>query len=54
MLMLLCPLLSALAIPSFSLADLRSEMATIVVGLILLVAGVGVLALFFSGARAVI
>ena len=47
MLMVLCPLLSALAIPSFSLADLRSEMATIVVGLILLVAGVGVLALFF-------
>jgi phosphoserine phosphatase RsbU/P len=47
MLMLLCPLLSALATPSFSLADLRSQMAAIVVGLILLVAGIGAVALFF-------
>ena len=47
MLMLLCPLLSALATPSFSLADLRSQMTTIVVGLILLVVGVGAVALFF-------
>jgi phosphoserine phosphatase RsbU/P len=47
MLMLLCPLLSALATPTFSLADLRSQMATIMVGLILLVAGIGAVALFF-------
>jgi hypothetical protein len=45
--MLLCPLLSALATPSFSLADLRSQMTTIVVGVILLTAGVGAVALFF-------
>ena len=47
MLMLLFPLLSALATPTFSLADLRSQMATIMVGLILLVAGIGAVALFF-------
>jgi phosphoserine phosphatase RsbU/P len=47
MLMLLRPLLSTLAIPTFSLADLRSQMATIMVGLILLVAGIGAVALFF-------
>lgn len=41
MLMLLCPLLSALATPSFSLADLRSQITTIVVGFILLVVGIG-------------
>jgi phosphoserine phosphatase RsbU/P len=45
--MLLCPLLSVLATPSFSLADLRSQTTTIVVGLILLVVGIGALALFF-------
>jgi sigma-B regulation protein RsbU (phosphoserine phosphatase) len=47
MLVLLCPLLSVLVTPSFSLTDLRSQMAAIVVGLILLVAGVGAMALFF-------
>jgi hypothetical protein len=47
MLMLLCFLGSALATPSFSLADLRSQMAAIVVGLILLMAGLGAVALFF-------
>lgn len=47
MLMLLCSQLSALATPSFSLAELRSQMTTIVVGLILLVAGIGAVALFF-------
>ena len=47
MLMLLCPLLSTLPIPSFTLADLRSQTAAIVVGLILLVAGFGALASFF-------
>lgn len=47
MLMLLCPLLSALATPSFSLADLRSQITTIVVGFILLVIGIGAAALFF-------
>jgi len=45
--MLLCPLLFALATPSFSLADLRPQMTTIVVGLILLVVGIGAVALFF-------
>jgi sigma-B regulation protein RsbU (phosphoserine phosphatase) len=45
--MLLCPLLCALATASFTLADLRSQMATIVVGLILLLAGVGAVALYF-------
>jgi hypothetical protein len=47
MLMLLCFLGSALATPSFSLAELRLQMPTIVVGLILLVAGVSAAALFF-------
>lgn len=47
MLMLLCPLLSALATPSFSLADLRSQITTIMVGFILLVVGIGAAALFF-------
>jgi phosphoserine phosphatase RsbU/P len=45
--MLLYSQLSALATPSFSLADLRSQMTTIVVGLILLMAGIGAVALFF-------
>ncbi len=40
-------LLPAFAILSFSLAELRSQMTTIVVGLILLVVGVGGVALFF-------
>jgi hypothetical protein len=52
MLMLLCSVLSALLTPVFSLADLQAQMATIVVGLILLMAGIGALALFFSVARA--
>jgi hypothetical protein len=39
-------LLSALATPTFSLADLQSQMAAIMVGLILLVAGIGAVALF--------
>src|SRR5271165_1102184 len=47
MIMLLCPLLSALATPSFSLAELRSQMTTIVVGLILLLVGISAVALFF-------
>jgi phosphoserine phosphatase RsbU/P len=47
MFMLLCPLLSALATPSFSLADLRSQITTIVVGFILLLVGIGAAALFF-------
>src|ERR1700690_2560905 len=47
MLMLLCLLRSALVTPSFSLAELRLQMPTIVVGLILLVAGIGAMALFF-------
>src|SRR5579859_5531690 len=47
MLIVLCPLLSVLAIPTFSLADLRSQMTSIVVGLILVVVGIGALALFF-------
>lgn len=51
MLMLLCSLLSAFATPSFSLADLRSQMTTIVVGLILLVAGIGAVALFSLGSK---
>jgi phosphoserine phosphatase RsbU/P len=38
---------SPLAISVFSLADLRSQMAAIVVGLILLMAGLGAVALFF-------
>ncbi len=46
-LMPLSLLLSSLAIPSFSLVDLRSQMPTIVVGLILLMAGTGAVALFF-------
>jgi hypothetical protein len=46
-LMVMCPLLSAPATASFSLADLRSETMTIVVGLILLVVGIGAVALFF-------
>jgi hypothetical protein len=45
--MLLCLLTSALATTSFSLAQLRSQVPTIVVGLILLVAGIGAVALFF-------
>jgi hypothetical protein len=47
MLMPLCPLLALLATPSFSVADIRSQTTTIVVGLILLVVGVGAVALFF-------
>jgi|HubBroStandDraft_3_1064219.scaffolds.fasta_scaffold53296_1 hypothetical protein len=47
MVMLLCFLSSALANPSFSLAELRSQVPAIVVGLILLVAGIGAVALFF-------
>lgn len=45
--MLLWPRLSVLATPSFSLADLRSQAGMIVVGLILLVVGIGAVALFF-------
>jgi phosphoserine phosphatase RsbU/P len=40
-------LLSAFAVLSFSLAELRSQIAEIVVGLILLVVGAGAVALFF-------
>jgi serine phosphatase RsbU (regulator of sigma subunit) len=47
MLMLPCSLRSALVIPVFSLADLRSQMAAIIVGFILLIAGLGGVALFF-------
>jgi sigma-B regulation protein RsbU (phosphoserine phosphatase) len=47
MLMPLRLLLSVLATPSFSLADIRSLVTTIVVGLILLVVGAGAVALFF-------
>ncbi len=47
MLMPPCRLFCAVATPSFSLADLQSQMATIVVGWILLVAGASAMALFF-------
>jgi phosphoserine phosphatase RsbU/P len=47
MLMLPCPVLSTIATSSFSLADLRSQVATIVVGMILLLAGLSGVALFF-------
>ena len=47
MLMLLCFLGPGLATPSLSLAELRLQMPAIVVGLILLVAGIGAMALFF-------
>jgi sigma-B regulation protein RsbU (phosphoserine phosphatase) len=40
-------LLSAFAVMSFSLAELRSQMTMIVVGLILLVVGIGAVTLFF-------
>ena len=45
--MLLCTRLSALATPSFSLADLRSQTMMIVVGLVLFVVGLGAAVLFF-------
>jgi sigma-B regulation protein RsbU (phosphoserine phosphatase) len=47
MLMLLCPVLAAIATSSFSLTELRSQMPTIVVGMILLLAGFSGVALFF-------
>jgi phosphoserine phosphatase RsbU/P len=47
MLMPLCRLFCAVATPSFSLTDLRAQIATIVVGLILLLAGASAMALFF-------
>jgi len=47
MLMLLSPLLSTAADPSFSLADLRSQTPTLVVGFILLAAGLAAVAFFF-------
>jgi phosphoserine phosphatase RsbU/P len=45
--MLLRLVLSQIATPSFSLAELRSQMPAIVVGLILLMAGIGAVTLFF-------
>lgn len=45
--MLLHLVFSQIAIPSFSLAALRSEVPAIMVGLILLMAGIGAVALFF-------